>query len=198
MNPIIRFAELRDAPAIREIYAPYVLETPVSFEEVVPTEEEMVARIEAVRDRLPYLVCETDGIIAGYAYASDYRTRSAYRWTKELSVYVRIEYHRHKIGWALYHCLVRMLRIQGVKLLLAGITIPNSESVGFHEKFGFSKAAEYLANGFKQGKWHNVGWWQMVLNPSDEAPAPQIIPVSEIPEINLSAIFLEGIKLISL
>lgn len=198
MSPIIRPARTNDARAILEIYAPFVLETPVSFEEVVPAPEEMVSRIEVIMRRYPCLVCEMDGRIAGYAYASVHRTRSAYRWTCESSVYVAPAFHRMKIGKALYYCLIELLRLQGIKLVLAGITLPNEESVGFHENFGFVKTAEFHATGFKLGKWHDVGWWELDLNPERESPVGQILSFSEIPEVALFEIFRKGIEIISL
>jgi len=182
MNPVIRPVRKEDAPAIVEIYAPYVLQTPVSFEEVVPSGEEMISRIERIAPFLPFLVCETNGKVVGYAYASDYRSRSAYRWIKELSVYIHPDFHRRGIGRALYSSVIRILRLQGVTSVLAGITVPNPESVGFHENFGFRKAGEFLANGFKAGQWHNVGWWELDLNPDRRIPCDRILPFVEMPE----------------
>jgi L-amino acid N-acyltransferase YncA len=198
MTISIRPARPDDAPAILEIYAPYVLNTPVSFEEVVPSSEEIVSRMEIILQQYPYLVCEIDGKIAGYAYASVHRTRASYRWTCESSVYVAPEFHRMKIGKALDFCLIECLRYQGIKLVLAGITVPNAESVGFHENFGFVKAAEYHATGFKLGKWHNVGWWELDLNPERKDPSAHVIPFQEILESRLADIFKKGIDLISL
>jgi L-amino acid N-acyltransferase YncA len=198
MDPIIRLVRPEDVTGILEIYAPYVEGSPVTFEEIVPSGEEMVARIERISRQFPYLVCEIDGKIAGYAYASDYRTRSAYRWIKELSVYIHPGFRRRKIAHALYSCLLKILKIQGVTSVLAGITVPNPESVGFHEHFGFRKAGEFHANGFKSGQWHNVGWWEMNLNPTGETPCRQVTPISEIPEKILSGIFADAIKTVSL
>jgi L-amino acid N-acyltransferase YncA len=186
-----------DAPAILEIYAPYILNTPVSFEETVPSTEEMVSRLKIIMQQYPYLVCEINGRIAGFAYASVHRTRSAYRWTCESSVYVAPDFHRMKVGKALYFCLFECLRYQGIKLILAGITLPNDESVGFHENFGFLKTAEFHATGYKHGKWYNVGWWELDLNPEREDPPPRIILFQEIPECCLADIFKKGIELIS-
>ncbi len=198
MYPVIRPVRTEDAASILAIYAPYILETPVTFEETVPDIKEMVSRIENLRNDLPFLVCEIDGQIAGYAYASNHRNRSAYRWTKELSVYVHPLFRRKNIGKALYSCIIELLKYQGVKSVLAGITVPNPESTGFHENFGFIKAAEFHATGYKLGQWHNVGWWEMDLNPGMKSPCLQLIPFSAISENTLGEIVRNGIKHISL
>jgi len=198
MYPVIRPVKPEDAATILEIYAPYILETPVSFEETVPSVEEMASRIEKIRNDLPFLVCEIDGQIAGYAYASNHRNRSAYRWTKEMSVYIHPLFRRRRIGNALYSCVIEMLKYQGVKSVLAGITVPNPESTGFHEKFGFIKTAEFHATGFKLGQWHNVGWWELDLDPEMKSPSPRLIPFSVIPENIFSEIIRNGINIILL
>ena len=198
MNPVIRPVRFDDGPAILEIYAPYVLETPVTFEEVVPCVEEIVSRIDQIASNMPYLVCEMDGKVAGYAYASDFRTRAAYRWIKELSVYIHPDFRRRNIAHALYSCIIQLLKYQGVTTTLACITLPNPESVSFHEKFGFRKVGEFQANGFKLGQWHNVGWWEMHLDPGHNIPCDQIIPVNDIPDIIRDKIFSEGSETILL
>jgi phosphinothricin acetyltransferase len=197
MKPLIRFATSTDAPGILEIYAPYV-STPVTFEETVPDVEEITSRIKAVSAKLPYLVCEIDGNITGYAYACDFRTRSAYRWIKELSVYVRPGYRRRNIARALYTCLVELLKCQGMTSVLACITVPNSESVNFHEDFGFLKVGEFRANGYKLGQWHNVGWWELDLNPDRSDPCPEPLSVHELAPHITNEIFRRGEQMIFL
>jgi phosphinothricin acetyltransferase len=181
MKPKIRFATIADAPGILEIYAPYVLETAVTFEEEVPTAAEIESRIRQISSKLPYLVCEIDRKIAGYAYAYDFRNRSAYRWIKELSVYVRPDFRRRNIARALYSCLIELLKYQGITSVLACITVPNHESVTFHENFGFRKVGEFRANGYKLGQWHNVGWWDLDLNPDRSHPCPDPKTIHEVP-----------------
>ncbi len=194
MKAFIRQAKPEDAAAILAIYAPYISGTPVTFEETIPSVNEMAARIESIRYDLPFLVCEADGNIAGYTYATNHRNRSAYRWTRELSVYVHPDYRRKKVGSLLYTCTTRILRYQGIRMVLAGITIPNPESTWFHESFGFVKTAEFHNVGFKQGNWHTVGWWELDLKPGMKEPPGEVIPYREIPSHVIGSVFREGIR----
>jgi len=198
MNPTIRQVKPEDAADILAIYAPYITGSAVSFEETIPSVEEMVSRIESIRHELPFLVCEINGEIAGYAYATNHRNRSAYRWTKELSVYIHPDHRRHKAGKALYCCVTGILKYQGIRSVLAGITLPNPESVGFHEDFGFRKAAEFHQTGYKLGQWHSVGWWELDLSPQMAQPSPTPLPFSDIPFPVLDEITGHGIKMVSL
>jgi L-amino acid N-acyltransferase YncA len=198
MKQIIRFATPDDASGILEIYAPFVTETAVTFEEIVPSAAEIAARINQISEKLPYLVYEIDGKVAGYAYACDFRTRSAYRWIKELSVYIHPEFRRRNIARALYYSVIQLLTSMGVTSALACITVPNEESVKFHENFGFRKVGEFEANGYKLGKWHHVGWWEMHLDPDHKAPVDQVIPINNLPESFRDDIFLKGSGMILL
>lgn len=198
MKPLIRFARSSDASGILEIYAPFVLTTPVTFEETVPHVEEIAARISQIAAKMPYLVCEIDGKTAGYAYACDFRTRSAYRWIKESSVYVHPDFRRRNIARALYTCLIELLKYQGITSVLACITVPNPESVTFHENFGFRKVGEFRANGYKLGRWHNVGWWDYDLNPDRSDPCPEPKTIHEVPDNISNEIFRKGEQMIFL
>ncbi len=180
MNAIIRLAEKRDVQGILEIYAPYILDTSVTFEETVPGEALFWERIQGIMDELPYLVCEIDGRIAGYAYASGYRSRASYRWTKEVSVYVHPDFHRKRVGHALYTSLNEMVRFQGVADLLAIITMPNDPSVAFHEHFGYRKCGEFSKVGYKMNQWQNVGWFELFLQDENQPPKERILRLKEI------------------
>ena len=180
MSPIIRLAEKRDVSGILEIYAPFILETSVTFEETVPDEASFWERIQGIMGELPYLVCEIDGRIAGYAYASGYRNRASYRWSKEVSVYVHPDFQRMKVADALYTSLNDMVRFQGISDLLAIITMPNEPSVAFHEYFGYRKCGEFSKVGYKQDQWQNVGWFELFLQDENKAPKDRILPLSEI------------------
>lgn len=180
MNAIIRLAERRDVQGILEIYAPYILDTSVTFEETVPGEALFWERIHGIMDELPYLVCEIDGRIAGYAYASGYRSRASYRWTKEVSVYVHPDFHRKRVGHALYTSLNEMVRFQGVADLLAIITMPNDPSVAFHEHFGYRKCGEFSKVGYKMNQWQNVGWFELFLQDENQPPKERILRLKEI------------------
>lgn len=180
MSAIIRLAEKRDVPGILEIYAPFILETAVTFEETVPDENSFWNRIQGIMAELPFLVCEMDGKIAGYAYASAYRSRASYRWSKEVTVYVHPHFQRKKVAHALYTSLNEMVRYQGIANLLAIITMPNEASVAFHEFFGYRKCAEFSNVGYKLNQWQNVGWFELFLQDENEAPKERILPLDEI------------------
>jgi len=180
MKPIIRLAEEQDVPGILEIYSPFILYTAVTFEETVPEEGSFWERIQLIMSELPFLVCEIDGRIAGYAYASGYRSRASYRWTKEVSVYVHRDSHRKRVALALYTSLNEMVRYQGVADLLAIITLPNESSVSFHEYMGYRKCGEFSKVGYKLNQWQNVGWFELFLQDENAAPKERIIPLDEI------------------
>jgi phosphinothricin acetyltransferase len=191
MNATIRLAERRDVAGILEIYAPFILHTAVTFEEIVPDEESFWKRIQEIMEELPYLVCEIDGRIAGYAYASAYRSRASYRWTKEVSVYVHPDFHRKKIADALYTSLNELVRYQGIADLLAIITMPNIPSVAFHEHFGYVKCGEFLKVGYKLDEWQNVGWFELFLQDESQAPREKILRLTEITDL---PIFKEALQ----
>lgn len=180
MNATIRLAEKRDVPGILEIYAPFILDTAVTFEETIPDEESFWERILGIMAELPFLVCEIEGKIAGYAYASGYRSRASYRWTKEVSVYIHPEFQRKRVAHALYTSLNEMVRYQGIADLLAIITMPNEPSVSFHEYFGYRKCAEFSKVGYKMGQWQNVGWFELFLQDETQPPKNQILRLDEI------------------
>jgi phosphinothricin acetyltransferase len=175
---IIRSASADDADQIAAIYAPYVRDTPISFEIVPPSGEEMRQRISALTATYPWLVCAADTVL-GYAYASRHRERAAYQWSVDVSVYVRTDAHRRGIGRALYAALLRIVTAQGFYRAYGGITLPNPSSVGLHEAMGFQPVGVYRAVGFKHGAWHDVGWWDLVLQPATAAPPPPR-PVTEV------------------
>jgi len=191
MKPIIRLAEEQDVQGILEIYAPFILETAVTFEETVPEEDSFWERIQLIMTELPFLVCEIDGRIAGYAYASGYRSRASYRWTKEVSVYVHPDFQRKKVALALYTSLNELIRYQGIADLLAIITMPNKSSVAFHEYLGYRKCGEFSKVGYKLNQWQNVGWFELFLQDENAAPKNRIIPLDEITDL---PIFREAIQ----
>ena len=170
----------RDAAACAAIYAPFVTGTAVSFEEIPPSPEQFAAKIAALRATHPYLVCERDGAVAGFAYGAPHRERAAYRWAADVSVYVAPAAHRRGVGRALYAALFERLRAQRFQIACAGITLPNDASVGLHEALGFEPVGVYRAIGWKAGAWRDVGWWQLRLQPWDAAasgsPPPEPLP----------------------
>ncbi len=180
MNATIRLADRRDVPGILEIYSPFILHTAVTFEEIVPDEESFWKRIQEIMTELPFLICEIDGRIAGYAYASGYRSRASYRWTKEVSVYIHPDFHRKRVAHALYTSLHELLKYQGIANLLAIITMPNESSVAFHEHFGYRKCAEFSKVGYKLEQWQNVGWFELFIQDENAAPKERILQIDEI------------------
>ena len=172
--PIVRPADPSDAAGCLEIYAPLVRETPVSFEVEVPTEEVFARRIEETMRDYPWLVGESGGALAAYAYACRHRKRPAYKWSVEVSAYVADGCRRRGVGRALYSELLDTLKRQGYANAYAGIALPNAVSVTFHESMGFEPVGVYKKVGFKLGRWHDVGWWSLRLT---EGTAPPIDPI---------------------
>lgn len=172
VNPMIRVATESDAGEIRHIYAPIVRDTPISFELEVPSVEEMKERLRKTLVQYPWLVHEQDGKVLGYVYAGTYRTRLAYQWSAEVTVYVDQEFHGRGIGKGLYQALFGILRRQGYYNAVSGITLPNPGSVGIHEALGFKQVALFKSLGYKMGAWHDVGFWQLELQPRPYAANP--------------------------
>jgi L-amino acid N-acyltransferase YncA len=167
----------RDAAACAAIYAPYVSASPVSFETVAPTAAELAERIAATATTHPWLVAEDDGVLVGYAYACEHRSRAAYRWAADVAVYVADAHRGRGHGRSLYEALLARLRGQGFHVACAGITLPNAPSVALHERLGFVAVGVHRRIGWKAGGWHDVGWWQLELAPAgDEAPAEPLPP----------------------
>jgi len=163
MTAMIRLAAPDDAPGVQAIYALVVRETAISFELEPPTIEEIRKRMVKTLERLPWLICEQDGDILGYVYASEHRSRPAYQWSVDVSVYVHENARRLGVGQALYRSLFSLLTLQGFYQTYAGITLPHQASVGLHESLGFQPVGVYRAVGYKLGAWHDVGWWQLTL-----------------------------------
>jgi L-amino acid N-acyltransferase YncA len=174
MAATLRLATLNDAQAIQAIYEPYVTHTIISFETVVPTVEEIEHRIIKKIVAYPWLVYEQDGAIVGYAYGDQHSDRQAYQWSVDISVYVHEQWHRHGIGRALYSSLLALLRLQGFYNVYAGIALPNEKSVGVHEAMGMTLVGVYQQVGYKFGSWHDVGWWQMMVQPRILEPVPPL------------------------
>jgi phosphinothricin acetyltransferase len=174
---LIRTATEDDAAAIAAIYAPYVLETAISFEAVPPTADEMRERVARTLPTHPFLVFDDGGVIA-YAYAGEHQQRSAYRWSVTVTAYAAGHAHRRGIGRALYTGLLDILTLQGFHSAFAGIALPNAASVGLHEAMGFRHLGTYAEVGFKLGQWHDVGWWRRPLN--DGLPERDPIPFAEL------------------
>ena len=159
-----------DAAAIASIYAPYVAGSAISFETEPPTAAIMAERIAAAEDRYPFLVATEDDALVGYAYAGPFRTRAAYRFSAETSVYLKPGAKRHGTGRALYEQVLATLEAQHYVQVIAAIALPNPASIHFHEALGFTQAGVYRQIGYKAGGWHDVGLWQRGLAPASDPP----------------------------
>jgi L-amino acid N-acyltransferase YncA len=170
----VRLATTADAAPVAAIYAPYVLGTAISFELEPPGADEMAARIARTLERTPWLVAELDGVVHGYAYAGRFRDRPAYDWSIESGIYVDGASRGLGLGRALMLALIAVLRLQGFRLLVAGITPPNPSSVGLHLALGFERVGLFEGVGFKAGAWRGVEFFELALasRVDGEAPTP--------------------------
>jgi L-amino acid N-acyltransferase YncA len=173
----LRRASADDASAVAAIYAPYVEGSAVSFETAAPDAAAMRERVQAGGDLYPWLVAEEGRELLGYAYASAFRPRPAYRYTVETSVYLAPAARKRGIGRMLYGALIRTLEAQGFAQAIGAITLPNPASVRLHEAFGFVAAGVYRQVGYKMDAWHDVGLWQRALGPAANPPRePKPLP----------------------
>ncbi|MFP4334080.1 MAG: N-acetyltransferase family protein [Wenzhouxiangella sp.] len=164
LNPAIRPARPGDAGAVAAIYNHYIEWTTTTFEEERLSSEQLAARMVAVdRAGLPWLVAEHDGVVAGYAYATPWRERSAYRHSVEVSAYVAAERVGIGLGAGLYLALIEQLAALGRHSLIGVVTLPNPASAAFHAKMGFVQVAHLKEVGFKFGRWLDVAYWQRLL-----------------------------------
>ena len=163
----------RDAARCAAIYRPFVERTAVSFEERPPSDREFAARINQITQTHAWLVADDGGQLLGFAYGSPHRERAAYRWAADVAVYVDPNHYRRGIGKTLYQALFGLLQKQRVCVLCAGVTLPNEASVALHESLGFVPVGVYRKIGYKLGRWHDVGWWQLALRPQSDAPPPE-------------------------
>jgi|SRR3954463_15546964 len=164
---------VHDASASADIYAPHVEGSAVSFEERAPDAAEMTARIQRCGASHAWLVAERDGRVVGYAYATAFNDRPAYRWSTSVSVYVAEDARGQGVGRALYEALLNRLRERGFRMACAGITLPNEASVALHARLGFELVGVNGEIGWKDGAWRDVGWYQLELTPAADGPPPE-------------------------
>lgn len=163
-HELIRQVRAEDYESIASIYNHYVSNTSITFEETTVTSTDIQNRVEKSRStNLPWFVMEINGSIVGYAYASKWKERAAYRFSVESSVYVSEKYHGKGYGTLLYKELLKKLNLLEVNSVIGGITLPNLASVALHEKLGMKKVAHFSNVGFKFGRWLDVGYWQLKL-----------------------------------
>lgn len=161
---MIRAAEKSDADGLAAIYNFYIKNTTITFEELEIDAAQMASRVTAVRQAtLPWLVATEGSNLLGYAYAAPWHSRSAYRFTVEITIYLAPGSIGCGLGTALYHALFEHLRKRGVHTVIAVIALPNAASVHLHEKFGMKQAGCFREAGYKFGRWIDVGYWQILL-----------------------------------
>ena len=171
----VRSVRFEDAYSILEIYAPYVSDTSITFEIDVPSIKEMQKRVKNISSVFPWFVYEEGNEIKGYAYATKHRERAAYRWSVDFTVYVRMDSQHRGIGKTLFSKLIESVSVLGYYNAFGVITIPNDKSIALHESFGFINAGIKKNCGYKLGKWHDVGVWQLKLRDAEGEPAePEI------------------------
>ncbi|MGI6181154.1 MAG: GNAT family N-acetyltransferase [Agathobaculum sp.] len=183
---VLRVAEEKDAAAMLALYAPYVIQTTVSSEYEPPSLDEFLGRMRSYTTKLPWLVCTVDGQVAGYGYAAPHRTRAAYQWSVETSIYVEESWHRCGIAGAIYAALFELLAMQGYYNIFVGITSPNERSMKFHKAMGFIISGAYQESMFKFGQWRDVLWMGKSLRAHEGEPQPTV-PFPEIKDSPLVA-----------
>jgi phosphinothricin acetyltransferase len=163
---MLRQCTATDAVEVCRIYNHYVCGTVVTFEETPVSEADMAQRIADVSSRLPWFVWEENGRILGYAYATAWKARAAYRHSVEASIYLEQQATGRGIGTELYKALIATLRQGDFHCVIGGAALPNPASVALHERLGFRRVAEFKEVGFKLGRWVDVAYWELVLNES--------------------------------
>ncbi len=183
-----RTATPEDAAALLEIYGPYVRDTAITFEYEIPSEEEFARRIRTTLERYPYIVAEREGTILGYSYAGPFRTRKAYSWAAEVTVYVGQQFRGEGIGSSLYEKLIETLKAMNITNVEACITCTDKEdetltnaSPRFHEAVGFQKVGRFYNCGYKFGRWYDMVYMEKIIN-KHEVPMPPVLPFAEVRE----------------
>lgn len=156
MNYTIELATPNDAEEILAIYAPYIKNTAITFEYDVPTIEQFRHRMETVLETYPWIVYKENGVIAGYAYVGQFRTRAAFMWDVESSIYLHPDFHGRGIAIKLYDALTALLKLQGFVNMYAFISVPNESSQRLHEKVGFQPIGIYEKSGYKFNQWYSL------------------------------------------
>jgi L-amino acid N-acyltransferase YncA len=162
---IIREVNIKDAGPLSDIYRYYVDNFSYSFEYVAPSAGEFADRIADISEKFPFLVCEDNGELLGFAYANKFKERKAFQWVCETSIYVKNGCMQKGIGKLLYENLLAALKLQGFLRAYAIIGCPNEGSEIFHRKMGFSLISTLPDIGYKLGSWHDIKYYVLELNP---------------------------------
>lgn len=175
----LRLATPADAQALLAIYAHYI-DTPVTFQCALPSVAEYASLIRQITAQYPFLVCQQEGQILGFAYAHRQREREAYQWNAELSIYLAPAFHSRGLGRRLYWVLLELLRLQGVQTAYGAVALPNEKSEALHLSLGFQPLGTYHRTGFKCGQWRDVRWYEKPMGDFPPDPAP-LRPIGALP-----------------
>ena len=175
----IRKAVPEDAPALLEIYRPYVEKTAITFECDTPSPEEFRERICRISSRFPYYVAEDNDVILGYCYAASFHPREAYSWCAETTIYLREDFRQKGLGRLLYDALEKELREMGFSNLYACVAVPEEEdehltfnSFDFHRHMGYTPLGTFHQCGYKFHRWYHMVWLEKLIGPHKEDQAP--------------------------
>ena len=176
----IRLADpSRDARQVAAIYYPYVINTHITFEYAPPNGSVIASRMKSQQEKFPWLVCEHERELMGFAYGSSFRSQQAYDWSVETTIYVREAAHNLGIGSALYETLIKCIRLQGYMSAVGVIALPNEPRVSLHNKFGYKEIGILPDAGYKPGSWYDVAIWRLKLN--EASPTPEkIVSIDDI------------------
>jgi phosphinothricin acetyltransferase len=161
---MIRPVNKNDAHTLACIYNHYVLHTHITFEEEAITDAEMERRIAELSHAFPYLVYEKANTVIGFAFASPWKSRCAYKYSVETSIYLEPTLGNKGIGTQLYEALLNKLPPLGLHAAIGGIALPNEASIRLHEKLGFKKVGQFEEVGFKFDSYIDVGYWEKMLS----------------------------------
>ncbi|MCZ6834743.1 MAG: GNAT family N-acetyltransferase [Planctomycetota bacterium] len=178
----IRLAQEQDLEAILEISNWAAMNTPANFAIEPESIESWRQNFEETSRMFPWMVATEEEVVIGFAKSSPWKGRCAYTWAAEVTVYIHPDHHGQRHGTTLYTRLIEILKAQGYRTLLGGITQPNEASVRLHESMGFQKVSHFERIGWKFDQWHDVGYWQLMLGESEKPPEP-IKPVAQVSDI---------------
>ena len=183
----IRTVQLSDAEAILKVYAPFITDTCISFEYVVPSVEEFAQRIASISAEYPYIVLEEDGEIVGYAYSHRYLERVAYSWDVEVTIYLAPKVQGKGLGVILYDALEKLMALQNIKNLYSCITGDNVHSIEMHRAMGYELIGTFPKAGFKHDRWLDVVWMAKAIGEKENAPLP-FVPFAEVEAIKIEEV----------
>lgn len=168
----IRLAESEDLSGIIDITNQAIRETAANFHVEPRTLDELTAAWQEAKEFYPWVIAEDDGTVLGFASASPYKAKAAYRWTAEVTIYIHPDHRGRGIGHTLYSRLLAILEAQGYRTIVGGITLPNPASIRLHESLGFKHVGTLTRAGWKLARWHDVGFWRMGFSGGGEEPKP--------------------------